>query len=499
MSQKLAESITQPGYGEERLYINGELRAASNNRTYENIAPASGEIIGIAADASVEDAQQALEAARRAFDETHWSTDHGFRLQCLKQLELGMKASIKDLQDAVVAEAGSTRHNAHGPQVTGPLDMVSWTLDYLENFQWKKDIGEYTLESLAMTSRRIICKEAAGVVVAITPWNFPLQIILAKIIPALAAGCTVILKSAPNTPWTATLLGRIVKEHTDIPAGVFNVLSAKDPAEIGQLLTTDPRVDMVSFTGSTAIGKQIMVNAAATVKRVFLELGGKSANLILDDADLSSALLSCLAICYHAGQGCVIATRLLVPQERLAESEELLKTYMGFISYGDPEAEGAIMGPLISEKQRQRVLSLINRGIEQGARLVVGGGVPENLSQGFYVEPTVLVDEGGQTCVSREEIFGPVLTIIPYKDEADGIRIANDSIYGLGASVVSADEQRALRVAKSIRAGIVNVNGGNFLAPDAPFGGYKQSGVGREMGPEGFEEYLETKTIAIGV
>lgn len=499
MSQIPVNNVKQPSYGEERLLIDGELRAASNGRTYNNIAPATGEIIGVAADASLDDAQQALAAARRAFDETDWSTNHNFRLQCLRQLEQGMKTCLKEIQDAVVAEAGSTRHNANGPQAVGPLGMLNWTLNYLENFQWQKDIGEYTDESLGMTSRRIVCKEAAGVVVAITPWNFPVQIIIAKIIPALAAGCTVILKPAPDTPWTATLLGRIVKEHTDIPAGVLNILSASDPAEIGQLLTTDPRVDMVSFTGSTAVGKQIMVNGAATVKRVFLELGGKSPNLILDDADFSSALLSCLAVCYHAGQGCVIATRLLVPQDRLAETEELLKTYMGFITCGDPEAEGAIMGPLINERQRQRVLGLIKKGIEQGARLVVGGGVPENLSKGFYVEPTVLVDEGGQTCISREEIFGPVLTIIPYKDEADGIRIANDSVYGLGAAVVSADEERALRVARSIRAGIVNVNGGNFFAPDSPFGGYKQSGVGREMGPEGFEEYLETKTIAIGV
>lgn len=491
--------LRQPAYGEDRLYIDGQLRKASDGRSYNNIAPATGEVVGVAADANLIDAEQALDAARRAFDKTDWSRNHSFRLHCLKQLQQGMKNCIKDLQDAVVAEAGSTRNNACGPQVTGPVDMMAWILDYLENFEWQKDLGEYTVESLGMTSRRIVCKEAAGVVAAITPWNFPIQIILAKIIPALAAGCTVILKPAPDTPWTASLIGRIVSEHTDIPAGVFNVLTASDPVEIGELLTTDPRVDLVSFTGSTAVGKHIMANAAATVKKVFLELGGKSPNLILDDADFGSALLSCIAVCYHAGQGCVIATRLLIPEERLAETEELLKTYMGFITYGDPEADGAIMGPLISEKQRQRVLGLIKRGISEGARLVLGGGVPEHLDKGFYVEPTVFVDESGQTCVSREEIFGPVLTIIPYKNEADGIRIANDSVYGLGAAVTSADEERAMRVARLIRAGIVNVNGGNFLSPDAPFGGYKQSGVGREMGPEGFEEYLETKTIAIGV
>ncbi len=491
--------MPQPKHGEDRLLIDGKLRAATGHRIYDNIAPATGDVIGVAADANLADAEQALVAARRAFDETDWSCDHRFRLHCLKQFEQGMLNSLQDLQDAVVAEAGSTRHNANGPQAAGPVSMVGWTLDYLEKFEWQRDLGNYTVESLGMTSRRIVCKEAAGVVAAITPWNFPIQIILAKIIPALAAGCTVILKSAPDTPWTAALLGRIVKEQTDIPPGVFNVLTASDPADIGELLTSDPRVDLVSFTGSTAVGKRVMANCAATVKRVFLELGGKSPNLILDDADFSSALLSCIAVCYHAGQGCVIATRLLVPRQRLAETEELLKTYLGFITCGDSEAEGAIMGPLISEKQRQRVLGFIERGKAEGARLVLGGGIPENRDKGFYVEPTIFVDEGAKTCVSREEIFGPVLTIIPYEDEAEAIRIANDSVYGLGAAVVSADEERALRVAKSIRAGIVNVNGGNFLSPDAPFGGYKQSGVGREMGAEGFEEYLETKTIAIGV
>lgn len=491
-------SIQQPAFGENRLYIDGELCDAENRRYYNNLNPATETIAGNAADASLNDAERALSAARKAFDESDWSTNHKARLEHLKRFEACIKDNLDALKEAAICEAGSTRNNAQGPQAEGPVGMIQWTLDYLESFQWDRDIGEYTSVELGMTSKRIVCKEAAGVVAAITPWNFPIQIILAKVIPALAAGCTVVLKPAPDTPWTATLFGRIAKE-AGLPAGVLNILSASDPAEIGIFLSEDKRVDVVSFTGSTPVGKEIMRRGSATVKRVFLELGGKSANIVLDDADLGSALLNCLAVCYHAGQGCVIATRLLVPENKVDESVTLLKSYFGMITFGDQEAPGAIMGPLINAKQHEKVLGLIEQGKSEGAQLVLGGNKPDQPKKGYWVEPTVFVDPTGKTCVATQEIFGPVLTVIPYKDENDAIRIANDSDFGLGAGVISASEERSVRVARKIRAGIVNVNGGNFLAPDAPFGGYKQSGVGREMGPEGIEEYLETKTIAIGV
>jgi aldehyde dehydrogenase (NAD+) len=279
---------------------------------------------------------------------------------------------------------------------------------------------------------------------------------------------------------------------------VFNVITAEDPATVGDQLVSDPRVDMVSFTGSTAVGKHIMARASETVKKVFLELGGKSANIILDDADLGSSLLSALAVCFHAGQGCALNTRLLVPREKQAEAEELLKTYFGFINYGDPDAPGTIMGPLVNAKQRERVLAYIAKGREEGARVLLGGGTPEHLDKGYYVEPTVFVDVSNDMAIAREEIFGPVLAVIAFNDDEDAIRIANDSDFGLSGSVWSASDERALSVARRIRTGTINVNGGNFYGADAPFGGYKQSGIGREMGPEGFEEYLETKTIAIG-
>jgi aldehyde dehydrogenase (NAD+) len=491
-------SIPQPAFGENRLYINGELCEPKSGKYYYNINPATGEVIGNVADSNIDDAKLALTSARTAFDSTDWGTNHVARLAHLRKFETAIKANLDHLKEAAIAEAGSTRHNAQGPQAEGPVNMIEWTLDYLEHFQWDRDIGNYTSVELGMTSKRIVCKEAAGVVAAITPWNFPIQIILAKVIPALAAGCTVILKPAPDTPWTASLFGRIAHE-SGLPAGVFNVLTANDPTEIGVFLCEDKRVDVVSFTGSTPVGKEIMRRGSDTVKRVFLELGGKSANVVLDDADLGSALLNCLAVCYHAGQGCVIATRLLVPEDKVDESVKLLQSYFGMITYGDQEAPGTIMGPLINAKQQDKVLGLIEQGKSEGAELVLGGSKPANLEKGFWVEPTIFVDRTGETCVSTQEIFGPVLTIIPYKDQADAIRIANDSDYGLGAGVISASEERAIKVARQLRTGIVNVNGGNFLAPDAPFGGYKQSGVGREMGPEGFEEYLETKTIAIGV
>ncbi|TNF33528.1 MAG: aldehyde dehydrogenase family protein [Gammaproteobacteria bacterium] len=477
------------------MFIDGALCWAASGRTYPNINPATEAEIGQVADAGPEDMERAIAAARRAFDGTDWSTNHAFRVKCLRQLEAGLKAVREELRDQVIAEVGAPRGIVEGPQCDGPLEMIDWTINYLENFQWERESGQY--EVMGAKSRHLVWKEAAGVVAAITPWNFPVQINLAKIIPALAAGCTVVLKPAPDTPWCATIIGRVVAEHTDIPAGVFNVVTASNPAEVGEMLCTDPRVDVISFTGSTNVGRHIMALASATVKKVFLELGGKSANIVLDDADLGSSLLSNLAVCFHAGQGCAIATRLLLPKACYEEGVELVKQYFGFISQGNPQAKDQIMGPLINKKQQERVLAYIEKGKAEGARLVVGGGVPAGLEKGFYVEPTLFADVTNDMTIAREEIFGPVLVVIPYEDEEDAIRIANDSIFGLSAMVWSASDERALRVAHRLRTGTVNVNGGNFLGPDAPFGGYKQSGVGREMGVEGFEEYLETKTVAV--
>ncbi|MEM8496557.1 MAG: aldehyde dehydrogenase family protein [Pseudomonadota bacterium] len=472
---------------------------AASGKTYQNINPATEAVIGEVADAGTEDMERAITAARRAFDETDWSSNHDFRLKCLQQLKQGLLAEMDDFKQQIAAETGAPMGicGATGPQCEVPIGFIDYTLEQLPNYPWSRDIGNYHI--MGGTSRRLVEKEAIGVVAAITPWNVPLQINLAKCVPALAAGCTVVLKAAPDTPWSAITLGRIVKEHTEIPAGVFNVITSKDPVTTGEQLVVDSRVDMVSFTGSTAVGKHIMARASETVKRVFLELGGKSANIVLDDADLSSSLLSTLAVCFHAGQGCALNTRLLVPRDKQAEVEALLKTYFGFITYGDPSSESEIMGPQVNARQRERVLSYIDKGKKEGARLLLGGGSPANLKKGFYVEPTVFVDVNNDMAIAQEEIFGPVLCVIAHDGDDDAVKIANDSDFGLSGSVWSASEERALAVARRIRTGTINVNGGNFYAADAPFGGYKQSGIGREMGLEGFEEYLETKTIAIAV
>lgn len=484
---------------ESRLFINGNLVAAASGKTYPNLNPATEEVIGQVADAGLEDMDQAVAAARRAFDETDWATNHAFRLQCLQQLKAGLVAEMGSLKEQIAAETGSPMGicGAGGPQCEVPIGFLDFTLEALPKFEWSRDIGVSTM--MGIQSRRLVEKEAIGVVACITPWNVPLQINLAKCVPALAAGCTVVLKPAPDTPWAATALGRIVSEYTDIPAGVFNVVTSEDPVTTGEALVRDPRVDMVSFTGSTGVGKRIMAMASETVKKVFLELGGKSANIILDDANLEQSLLSALSVCFHAGQGCAITTRLLIPRDRQAEVEAMLKTYFNFIEYGDPSSETQIMGSLINARQRQRVLAYIDKGKQEGARLLLGGGVPAHLEKGFYVEPTVFMDVGNDMTIAREEIFGPVLAVIAYDGEEDAVRIANDSDYGLSAGVWSASEERALAVARRLRTGTVNVNGGNFYGADAPFGGYKQSGLGREMGREGFEEYLETKTIALAV
>jgi len=284
---------------------------------------------------------------------------------------------------------------------------------------------------------------------------------------------------------------------TDLPPGVLNVITGADKIAPGTQLLEDPRVDVISFTGSTATGRRIMAAAAASVKRVFLELGGKSANILLDDADFGQALYGGLAVCYHAGQGCSIPTRMLVPRARVEEAVEALKTIFESLPYGDPDSREQILGPVISQAQRERVLGYVETGKREGARLVTGGGIPPRLPRGFYVEPTLFAGVDNRMRIAQEEIFGPVLAVIAHDGDDDAVQIANDSIYGLAGAVHSADRERALAVARRLRAGTVNVNTGNAFDADAPFGGYRQSGIGREMGVEGFEEYLQTKTVGI--
>ncbi|CAM5689919.1 aldehyde dehydrogenase [Mycolicibacterium aubagnense] len=339
-------------------------------------------------------------------------------------------------------------------------------------------------------------REAVGVVGAITPWNFPHQINLAKVGPALAAGNTLILKPAPDTPWAAAVLGQLIAEHTDFPAGVVNIVTSRDHG-VGAMLSKHPDVDMISFTGSTVTGRAVITDAAATIKRVFLELGGKSAFLVLDDADLAGACaMAAFTASMHAGQGCAITTRLVVPRARCDEAVAAAAGTMGGIKPGDPSSPRTVCGPVISARQRDRVQSYLDLAIEEGGTFACGGGRPADRDTGFFIEPTVIAGLDNSARVAREEIFGPVLTVIAHDGDDDAVRIANDSPYGLSGTVFSADPQRAAGVAARLRVGTVNVNGGVWYSADAPFGGYKQSGNGREMGIAGFEEYLETKCIA---
>ncbi|WP_231992012.1 aldehyde dehydrogenase [Mycobacterium sp. ACS4331] len=478
------------------MLIAGRLVAASNRATYDNVNPATEDVIGVAADGTGADMDAAIAAARNAFDNTGWADDHEFRIGCIRELHAALTDHADDLRAAVVAEVGCPVALTLGPQLDTPIAGLPWVADLAQDYAWETSLG--IAEPFGMKTLRTVRREPVGVVGAITPWNYPVQINLAKMIPALAAGNTVVLKPAPDTPYSATLLGRIITEHTDFPAGVVNIVTSSDH-QIGQQLCEDPRVDMISFTGSTATGTRIMIAAAPTIKKVFLELGGKSALVALDDADMASVATSAaFATTTHAGQGCANTTRLLLPRKKYREGVEMLAEMLKGWPYGDPTDSSVLMGPLIREQQRQRVLGYIQKGLDDGATVAVGGGVPAHLPTGYFVEPTVLADVDPDSAVAQEEIFGPVLAVIPHDGDDHAVAIANNSRYGLSGAVVSASDERARAVANRMRTGTVNVNGGVFYGVDVPFGGYKQSGIGREMGVAGFEEYLEIKSIAEG-
>ena len=479
---------------EEQLFIGGELRDARNGSTFENINPATEELLGVSADANGEDFDNAIAAARSAFDAGQWSTDLDFRLHCLDQLHQALVNHVEELTEITIAEVGATRMACSTIQVVEPLKFLPFYMDLARNYDWLTDLG--AAETLGGECVRWYEKEPVGVLAAITPWNVPNQINLAKIVPALAAGCTVILKPAPDTPWTGLALGRVIAEHTDIPDGVVNVVSASDPAS-GAYLTGDQRVDMISFTGSTATGKKVMEAASANVTKVFLELGGKSALIALDDVDDFGmvAATAAFGMATVSGQGCALSTRILLPESRYEEGIEAIASMMAAVPPGDPTDAATMMGPLINARQRDRVESYVQSAIDDGARIVCGGARPDHLEKGFYYEPTLIGGVDNAMRVAQEEIFGPVLVAIPYADDDEAIAIANDSIYGLSGAVFG-DEERALRVAKGIRTGTMSINGGVWYGADVPFGGYKQSGIGREMGLAGFEEHLETKAFS---
>lgn len=479
-----------------KLYIDGKLRDAEDRRTFDVIGPWTGEPVGKAADASAADVDEAIAAARRAFDETDWATNVALRVELVAKLRALFEANRERLSDLARNEAGAAIGAVGRAHVDMALD--GWD-DYMTVFpqvRWEKDYG--SRQQHGGQHHRMAVYEPVGVVAAITPWNVPLYVNVGKVVAALLAGCTVILKPAPNTPGMGAIFGEFAAQ-AGFPAGVLNVVFGSDPAAAGEQLVADPRVDLISFTGSTGVGKRIMEQGAATLKRVFLELGGKSAKIVLDDAPNFAMEIAQSMLVFHAGQGCAVQSRLLVPRSRYEEAKAILaKSYEGFgENWGVYDNPQQIMGPVVSKRQMDRVMSYIELGKKEGATLIAGGKARPDKGGGYFIEPTCFADVDNSMRIAQEEIFGPVLVVIPFEDDEDAIRIANDSAYGLGGGVASADLDRAMNIARKVRTGTMSVNGGMSICGDIPFGGYKASGIGREWGLEGIEEFLETKLIAV--
>ncbi len=464
-----------------KFYINGEWVESSTSDTLEVINPATEEPIGQIAMGGPQDVDRAVAAAKAAF-ETFSQTTREERVALLEKIIEKYSARMGEVAVAISQEMGAPLPLANAAQAPSGLGHFMTTLEVLKNFSFEEDIG---------TSH--VVREPAGVCGLITPWNWPINQIACKVAPALAAGCTMVLKPSEVAPFNAILFAEILDE-AGVPPGVFNLVNGDGPS-VGAALSSHPDVDMMSFTGSTRAGIEVAKNAAATVKRVAQELGGKSANIILDDADFAKSVSrDVFGMCMNSGQSCNAPTRMLVPNARMDEAAAIAKAAAEQVVVGDPAAEGTVIGPVVSEVQLEKIQNLIQQGIDEGARLETGGvGRPDGMNRGYYVKPTVFSHVTNDMTIAREEIFGPVLSLIGYEDDADAIRIANDTAYGL-SGYISGDPDRAKNMARQIRTGNVHLNGAP-VDNNAPFGGYKQSGNGREWGAHGFEEFLETKAI----
>ena len=481
---------------ESRLLIDGKL-VDGEAGTFSNINPATEDVLGEVSDASKDDMLRAIDAARRAFDESSWATDRQLRKRCLEQLHDAIDGEREELREELIREVGAPRAVTYGPQLDAPLqDGLRYPARLIDEFPWDTDLGDTVVSLTGVNTTRRVWHEPVGVVGAIVPWNFPFEVSVNKLGQALAAGNTVVLKAAPDTPFNATRLGRLIAEKTDIPAGVANVITSSDHM-VGEELTLSPKVDMISFTGSTAVGRRIMEKGAATMKRLFLELGGKSATIVCEDADLSTACLIGIGPLMHAGQGCAAPTRLLLPRSRYDEGVAILRGIYENVHAADPQDPGTLCGPVISAKQQARILGYIRTGVDEGATMLVGSTEPPaRFDRGFWVSPTLFTDVDNSMTIAREEIFGPVLAVIPYEDEDDAVRIANDSPYGLAGNVMSSSLEHSLALARRLRAGFIGLNGTAGYGADTPFGGFKDSGVGRQNGVLGFSQYTEVKSVA---
>jgi len=473
---------TQTMENRDKLYIDGRWTAPSGKNTIDVLSASTEEVMGRIPEGDAADVQAAVAAARRAFD--GWAaTPVAERAAFLKKIQEGLKARTDDIARTIAGEVGMPLKLSTLIQAGSPIGTFGLYARMLGDFAFEEKVGH-----------SLVVREPIGVVAAITPWNYPLHQIAAKVAPALAAGCTVVLKPSEVAPLNAFILADVI-DSVGLPAGAFNLVTGFGPV-VGEALVTHPEVDMVSFTGSTRAGKRVSELASQMVKRVALELGGKSASVILDDADLAAAVRGTVNACFlNSGQTCTAHTRMLVPEARYAEAAKLAAEATAKFTVGDPFAETSKLGPVISAAQRDRVQDFIRTGIAEGAELLCGGpDAPAGLSKGYYVQPTVFGRVKPGSTLEQEEIFGPVLSIVTYKDEDEAARIANGTPYGLAGGVWAGSDERAIAFARRMRTGQVDINGGVFNAL-APFGGYKQSGNGRELGKYGLEEFLEYKAL----
>ena len=469
----------------DKLYIGGEWVPSSGSERVDVINAITEEVMGSIPRGTRDDVDRAVKAARSAF--SVWSqTAPEERAACLTRIADGLRANAETIAAVVTQEMGMPYRLAQIIQVGLPTTTFGSMPNLLQDALREDEIGN-----------SLVVREPVGVVACITPWNYPLHQIAAKVAPALAVGCTVVLKPSEVAPLNAFLLADII-DRAGLPPGAFNLVSGQGSV-VGEAMASHPQVDMVSFTGSTRAGRRVSELAAQSVKKVAMELGGKSPNIILDDADLPRAVRDGVGKCFlNSGQTCSALTRMIVPRSRLAEIEELAaEAAKAGWTPGDPFVKGSTLGPVVSAEQRETVRSYIRKGIEEGAKLVTGGEEPpEGLEKGYFVLPTIFSEVDSKMTIAQEEIFGPVLTILPYDDEEDAIRIANDTMYGLAGGVWSGDVEHAKQVARRLRTGQVEINGGAFN-PLAPFGGYKQSGHGRELGKYGLDEFLEVKALQL--
>jgi aldehyde dehydrogenase (NAD+) len=475
------DSLSRMG-NEAKFYIDGAWVEPSTDTKRDVMNPATEQVAGTIAMGAQADVDAAVAAAKKAFV-TFSQTTVDERLALLNRIVEVYKTRMGDIASAVSSEMGAPAVLANRAQAPAGLGHFMATINALSSFAWSEDIGTSRIEY-----------EPIGVCAFITPWNWPLNQIVAKVAPALAAGCTMVLKPSEMAPLNAIVFAEVMHE-AGVPAGVFNLVNG-DGVTVGAALSSHPDVDMVSFTGSTRAGVEVAKNAAPTVKRVHQELGGKSANIILDDADLAAVVARDVSrLCVNSGQSCNAGTRMLVPAARMGEAIDAAAAAAAKIVVGDPNGEGTVIGPVASKAQFDKVQRLIQAGIDEGATLVAGGvGRPEGLTSGYYVQPTVFANVTNNMTIAREEIFGPVLSILGYDNEDQAVEIANDTVYGLAAYVSSGDTERARKVARKLRAGNVHLNGASTDS-NALFGGYKQSGNGREFGKHGLLEFLESKAI----